>query len=246
MAATQRTRMRRRLTGSASLHAPPQHDVTGWTVWGSSVILARYLASPAGSALLAGRDVCELGAGCGLAGLAGAQRAAPARVWLTDFNAATVDNLRANAAANAASCAPLRVSAVDWDAPASWPGGDGAPHAFHVVIGADLVYRRSYARKLVEVLHALVAPGGAFVCATPGQREGLPTLRQALQAAGWACETELEAPQEWRASPLRAPEGAGAGGDDGACHFPELAMRSMAYPLVVLVWRRPAVVDAHD
>jgi predicted nicotinamide N-methyase len=223
------------------VHAAPapqqQHDVTGWTVWGSSVILARFLLQH-GARLVAGHDVIELGAGCGLSGLAVAQRCAPARVQLTDFNAATVDNLGANAAANAASCAaPLCCSRMDWDEPATWPqDAAGELRTFQVAIGADLVYRRSYARKLVGVLQQLVAPGGVFVCATPGQRDGLPTLRQALQHAGWACEEELDAPQEWRTNPLRAADG---DGDDAFLHFPELAMKSMAYPLNVFVWRKP-------
>jgi predicted nicotinamide N-methyase len=214
-----------------------QHDVTGWTVWGSSVILARFLLQH--RELVAGADVIELGAGCGLSGLAAAQRCAPARVELTDFNAATVDNLRANAAANAAGCAaPLSCSRMDWDDETTWPQDDdaGGPRTFSVAIGADLVYRRSYARKLVGVLQQLVSPGGVFVCATPGQRDGLHTLRQALQQAGWMCEEELDAPQEWRTNPLRAADD---GSDDAFLHFPELAMKSMAYPLNVLVWRKP-------
>ena len=216
--------------------------MTGWTVWGSSVIAARYLAQVGASGQLAGTRVLELGAGCGLAGLAAAQHA-PAQVWLTDFNAATVANLRANAEANAEQCAPcaLLVSAMDWDDPATWPADEAGPRAFQLVLGADLVYRRSYARKLAEVLAAVVAPGGAFCFAPPGQREGLPTLRQALERMGWACERELEAPPEWRTSPLaRAPDGADGVCDADVTHFPELAMKSMAYPLNLFVWRRPA------
>ncbi len=227
--------------------ARAQHDVTGWTVWASSVILARYLCKQ-GAPLLAGADCLELGAGCGLSGLAAAQRAAPARVWLTDFNAATVANLEANAAANAASCAPLTCSRMDWDQEATFPhdAGCDSPRAFGAVIGADLVYRRSYARKLAAVLDAVVQPGGVFVFATPGQREGLPTLRSALASAGWACEAELEAPAEWRANPLRHDAADADAAAQTLCHFPELAMKSMAYPLNVLVWRKSALPAARD
>lgn len=220
----------------------PQHDVTGWTVWGSAVVLARYLLEY-GAPMLAGAQVLELGAGCGLSGLAAAQRCSPAHVWLTDFNAATVENLAANAAANAASCAPLRCSRMDWDAPETWPrhdgdGGDSPTCMFDVVIGADLVYRRSYARKLVGVLSELLRPHGAFVCATPGQRDGLQTLQRALEGAGWTCEAELDAPPDWRTSPLRPAAGQTA--EEALMHFPELAMKSMAYELKVFVFRKPA------
>ena len=57
-----------------------------------------------------------------------------------------------------------------------------------------------------------------------------------------ARELELEAPPEWRTSPLaRPPDGAdGVVCDADVTHFPELAMKSMAYPLNLFVWRRPA------
>lgn len=43
-------------------------DFTGWTVWASSIVAARWAASR--SAEFSGRDVLELGSGCGLAGAA--------------------------------------------------------------------------------------------------------------------------------------------------------------------------------
>ena len=218
-------------------------------MWGSSVILARFLE--ARKSLLTSLEVMELGAGCGVAGLWGAARAAPSRVWLTDFNELTVGNLRRNVAANAACCAPCEVLAMDWDDESTWPTepGGGEARTFPVVIGADLVYRRSYARKLASVVERVVQPGGRFVLSTPGQREGLPTLLQALQRAGWVCEQELDAPPEWRVSPLRAASKAGEPGQpegDEAQHFPELQMKSVAYPLSVFVWRKPEGAAAEE
>ena len=231
-----------------------QHDVTGWTVWGSSVVLARFIEARAG--LFATQSLLELGAGCGVAGLWAAARASPACVYLSDYNELTVSNLRRNVAANAACCAPCDVAAVDWDDESTWPlepgCAEGEPRTFPVVIGADLVYRRSYARKLASVLERMVQPGGRFVLATPGQREGLPTLMQMLQRAGWICEEELDAPPEWRANPLRAESKSGADAADGGGagdethHFPELAMKSIAYPLNVFVWRKPESAAAEE
>ena len=199
---------------------------------------------------MSGRAVLELGAGCGVAGLWAAARVAPSRVWLTDFNELTVSNLKHNVAANAACCAPceLEVSAMDWDEESTWPSEPGGSEArtFPVVIGADLVYRRSYARKLASVVERVVQPGGRFVLATPGQREGLPTLIQALQRAGWVCEEELDAPAEWRVSPLRAAQQHDGAGDE-AQHFPELLMKSVSYPLNVFVWlRKPEGAAAEE
>ena len=225
-------------------------------MWGSSVILARFIEARAG--LFAAQSVLELGAGCGVAGLWAAARASPSQVWLTDFNELTVSNLRQNVAANAACCAPraLDVAAVDWDDESTWPleagCAAGEPRTFAVVIGADLVYRRSYARKVASVLERTVQPGGRFVLATPGQREGLPTLMQMLQRAGWICEEELDAPAAWRVNPLRAESKSDAHAADDcgagveAQHFPELAMKSLAYPLNVFVWRKPESAAAEE
>ncbi len=221
-----------------------EHDVTGWTVWASSVILARF-AETHGAALLSGACVVDLGAGCGLAGLAVARCAGAARVVLTDFNATTVANLRHNADANAGACSDVQLSvqSVDWDDDCTWPARDSSGTETLCCIAADVLYRRSYARKVAAVVNELVSPGGVFVCATPGHREGLPVLQQALRNAGWTVELEMEAPQAWRENPLRAGEGGDAGVAERSSQrdglFPELAFRSLAYPLLVIVWRKP-------
>lgn len=70
-------------------------DTTGLAIWSASLVLARWLASDtAVKGLLAGKVVCELGAGCGVPGLAAAVHAKPAEVFLTDLNPETVANLR--------------------------------------------------------------------------------------------------------------------------------------------------------
>jgi hypothetical protein len=43
---------------------------TGVSVWDGSVVLAKYIELQLGPPLVAGRAIVELGAGCGLAGLA--------------------------------------------------------------------------------------------------------------------------------------------------------------------------------
>lgn len=58
-------------------------------------MLARWVASdPAIKALLEGAVVCELGAGCGVPGLAAAAHAGTREVFITDLNPETVANLR--------------------------------------------------------------------------------------------------------------------------------------------------------
>lgn len=58
-------------------------------------MLARWLAADAAvQALVEGAVVCELGAGCGVPGLAAAVHAQPKEVVITDLNPETVANLR--------------------------------------------------------------------------------------------------------------------------------------------------------
>ncbi len=70
-------------------------DTTGLGIWCAALVLARWLASDAAvQALLEGSVVCELGAGCGVPGLAAALHGRPREVFLTDLNPETVANLR--------------------------------------------------------------------------------------------------------------------------------------------------------
>lgn len=74
-------------------------------------------------------------------------------------------------------------------------------------------------------LDGVLRPGGAFVCATPAQREGLPLLLRLLSERGYEVRKE-ECPPEWRTNPLvagsllagaeRCGEGAGGGQSAGA------------------------------
>lgn len=77
----------------------------------------------------------------------------------------------------------------------------GVPLVFDTVVGADLLYRRSYARKLGAVLDGVLRPGGTFLCTTPAQREGLPLLLRLLAERGYEVE-EIEVGPEWRGNPL--------------------------------------------
>jgi predicted nicotinamide N-methyase len=78
-------------------------DYTGWTIWASSVLSARWLLEHA--ELLRGKDVIELGAGCGLTGLAAAAGSSARTVVLNDYPRETMENLLHNTARN---CRRLR------------------------------------------------------------------------------------------------------------------------------------------
>jgi predicted nicotinamide N-methyase len=71
-----------------------EEDSTGLGLWSASLVLARWLADNKHRLGLRGAHVVELGAGCGLPGLAAAVHAQPRRVTLTDLNPAALKNLR--------------------------------------------------------------------------------------------------------------------------------------------------------
>ena len=72
-------------------------DMTGWTVWASSVLLSRWILRETSS--LAGLHIIELGSGCGLAGLVAATTNARS-VALSDYQRDTSVNVLYNLARN--------------------------------------------------------------------------------------------------------------------------------------------------
>ncbi|RHY31257.1 hypothetical protein DYB32_003790 [Aphanomyces invadans] len=73
-------------------------DITGVSVWSASLILSRWVLADA--AFFAGKAVCELGAGCGVSGIATYLYTAAGSVVLSDLYQHTVDNLHHNAELN--------------------------------------------------------------------------------------------------------------------------------------------------
>ena len=83
------------LTVACSQAATTDYDLTGQLIWPVSVLLSHYLASSRGRQLVHKRNVVEMGAGCGLAGLV-ASHVGAHQVILTDGNEIVLDLLRQN------------------------------------------------------------------------------------------------------------------------------------------------------
>ena len=97
-------------------------DQTAGIIWGASLVLGRWIASSTElRQQLEGQTVCELGAGCGLAGLAAACFAKPSRVVLSDSNLSTLVNLRTNVANNAGRDHGRRVAGASARLVFGWP-----------------------------------------------------------------------------------------------------------------------------
>jgi len=198
-------------------------DQTGGIIWGASLVLGRWIASSTElRQQIEGQTVCELGAGCGLAGLAAACFAKPTRVVLSDSNLSTLVNLRTNVANNADEimAVELQVLQLDWSLVGHGDSRTFRPPPVRVVLGADLVYDDSSPALLVSVLDNLCEPGGLFLHAYPRTtpaRVGVFEFVTLLQAAGWTLETACDAGDE-RLLLVDPCERADDAGDDDGGH----------------------------
>ena len=226
------------------LGAVPSDDTTGLALWAASVVLGRWIADPAAGPprCLDGAAVVELGAGCGLPGLAARAHRAPKRVLLTDLHAPTLDNLRHNAGLNGFPKADVRC--LDWaDPSAVAPSLETASH--RVAVGADLVYHEDCAGLLADAVAGLLGPrGGTFLyCAPDDGRAGLARFVDAvLPGKGFALVSKTAAPQAYAENPF-------ASRDDDLVHLylnELLTMRFLLYEFALPPRQRwpPVACDA--
>lgn len=97
-------------------------DFTGWTVWASSIVASRWAASH--SAEFSGRDVLELGSGCGLAGgsydsfspPSPPSSLPPQHIWFTSDLPAHQPSCFSPGLVVAAHCNPRSVHLTDYNA----------------------------------------------------------------------------------------------------------------------------------
>jgi hypothetical protein len=121
----------------------------------------------------ANRTVIELGAGCGIPGMVVAAsgsknndpsedpnaaataraivRQPPSKVYLTDFNSKTVENLRHNAQLNQDQTTTVDVRYMNWQDPTTWPD-----ERLDFVIGSDLIYQSDMVPLLVQTVAGLL------------------------------------------------------------------------------------------
>jgi predicted nicotinamide N-methyase len=207
-----RLREHRRSHRAQILGEGAAQDETGGFIWAASHVLARWLQL-AEAPPLDGARVLELGAGCGLVGLAVAASGRAASVALTDLHAATLANLRRNARLNeaAAGWRPPAVGALDWGAPATWPPAGSVDLA----LGADLIYDDGMAAGLAPVLAHALRRGGEFVHVHPERgRVGPDELAPALAASGFELAHDgLVPPEALRCNATDGSVGADAGKD---------------------------------
>eukprot|EP00934_Nitzschia_sp_Nitz4_P001471 Nitzschia sp. Nitz4//scaffold4_size323378//141485//142729//NITZ4_000657-RA/size323378-processed-gene-0.282-mRNA-1//1//CDS//3329553390//1471//frame0 len=186
----------------------PDQDTTGLSIWSASLVLARWTRD----LVWENMSVIELGAGCGVPGLAvAAAEKAPKIVYLTDLNPDTVSNMEHNIGLNGLKNS--KAMCMDWSDTSSWP-----QEKLDVVIGSDLVYQESLVPLLQKVVLGLLKPGGSFYYVAPESgRAGLDTFIEEMSHTfpEWS---KTPAPPEYTANPLTNQ-------DDEECfmHFNELS-----------------------
>jgi len=164
------------------------HASTGCQLWCSSIVLAQdVLTRPQ---LVADKTVVEIGAGCGLLGIAVARLAR--RTLLTDGDEEAVRNLQFNLEVNepvwrcSAAGEEVRnreasTRVLRWGEVNGWP----ADERVQVVIGSDIIYGH-WGDKVAEACLHMVAPGGIIMlAAAEDRRSGVRVFQEHLYAAGW-------------------------------------------------------------
>lgn len=136
-------------------------------LWGGGLALARHVLDNPG--VVAGRRVLDLGAGCGVVGIAAA-RAGALQVVAADIAPGALAATDLNAARNGVTITPVQ--------------GDltaGAPPAVDVVLVGDLFYEAALATRVVAFLDRCLAAGIAVLIGDPW-RAHLPHARLELLA----------------------------------------------------------------
>jgi predicted nicotinamide N-methyase len=84
--------------GKDAFGSTAEEDITGVSIWSAALILSRWVID--NREVFDGKQVCELGSGCGVSGLAVYRYTNAARVVLSDLFAHTIQNLEHNVELN--------------------------------------------------------------------------------------------------------------------------------------------------
>lgn len=204
-----------------------EEDTTGLGIWCASIVMARWMASTDISSRFVGKSLLELGAGCGIPGLAAAMYSEAKTIYLTDLNPVTMNNMKYNIDLNSNHYHQQHLSgeklpwvdrvkamSIDWGDKSTWP-----KEKIDFVLGSDLIYQKSIVPLLKNVVDGLLKTDGSFlyVCPDEGARDGLLEFIVAMSREGFKCVTKELAPPLFRSNPL-------SNGDDEEAflHFHEL------------------------
>eukprot|EP00605_Chrysophyceae_sp_TOSAG23-4_P002250 GSChrysophyteH1.ASY1.ANO1.2494.1 assembled CDS len=216
----------------------PEDDTTGLGLWPSSVLCARWMAQDSVKDLMRGKCIVELGAGCGLPGIAAAYYGSPATVYITDIHEPALRNSLHNIKeANRGQCiltgveqpTAVHVRKVSWTDKESFP-----PEMADVLVGSDLVYDVDILAVLCPAVNAMLKNGGSFLYVAPDDaRDGMPAFVQAMKSLGLHCTKIEKCSDDLYENPLSHPSK-----DDYVLHFYDLG-RKLAHTMYTFVKTLP-------
>ncbi|KAI1084334.1 putative methyltransferase-domain-containing protein [Whalleya microplaca] len=132
--------------------------ITGFRTWEGAMHLASYLCTGAGSDLVRGKNVLELGAGTGFLAILCAKHLGARHVTTTDGDGGVVEALRENLSLNSLDDGQkVRAETLLWgsDLEGTWVEEDCHASPYDVVIGADITYEKTAILALVSTLQRL-------------------------------------------------------------------------------------------
>ncbi len=148
---------------------PSEAQPAYWaSLWPSSLALAEHLLT---TDPLNGKQVLEIGCGCGLAGIAAGRQGAEVTVTDLEPNALSLaaDNWQRN------DLAPLSLTPLDWLEP-------DIDTRFDLILGADILYHPPDFPDLVRSLNHLLEAGGSLIISEPGRPQARDFFSRMLQA----------------------------------------------------------------
>lgn len=142
---------------------------------------------------------------------------------MTDYNPATIENMKFNIDMNANRSATksragdwlerIRPMSIDWADESTWP-----KEKMDYVIGSDLIYQKSIVPLLKRVASGLMKNDGSFLYTCPSDgRDGLKEFIEVMNKEGFRCVSEEVAPDLYRSNPLHSGDA-----EDAFLHFYEL------------------------
>ncbi|OTA54959.1 hypothetical protein K449DRAFT_338215 [Hypoxylon sp. EC38] len=139
-------------------HLVSGSQTTGFRTWEGSLHLGSYLLTNAGSPLVRGKNVLELGAGTGFLTILSAKHLDAKHVTTTDGDQEVIKALRENIALNEVDDQQrVRAETLTWgcNLKDTWVEDDCAAHPYDVVLGADITYNKVVITALVSTLEGL-------------------------------------------------------------------------------------------
>ena len=191
----------------STVDSTPDH---GQVLWGSSLVLIGWLQRNGSLSWLEGKRVLELGAGCGLVGIAISRAVPSAQVVITDRAGHVLDNLEHNVALNcgnrgAGQPTNATVRALEWgrsgrgEVEVEGDDSNVADGQFDVIVAADVLYDPTYTAGLLQLLVPLLKHDGSFLCVSPESRSA---VRHFAYAVGQSARLHMSGQ-----CPLPVPDG---------------------------------------